>query len=86
MRYVAGHVARVGEERKVYKILAGKPEGKRPLRRPREDGKMAPEWILGRLAWGGGVDCIRLAEDRDRWWVCERGDEPSGSCATELVS
>jgi hypothetical protein len=37
----AGHVARMGEERKVYKVLVGKPEGKRPLERPRhrwEDG------------------------------------------------
>jgi hypothetical protein len=37
----AGHVARMGEERKVYKVLVGKPEGKRPLGRPRrrwEDG------------------------------------------------
>jgi hypothetical protein len=37
----AGHVARMGEERYVYKVLAGKPEGKRPLGRPRrrwEDG------------------------------------------------
>jgi hypothetical protein len=31
----AGHVARMGEERKVYKVLVGKPEGKRPLGRPR---------------------------------------------------
>jgi hypothetical protein len=45
----------MGEERKVYKVLVGKPEGKRPLGRPRrrwEDGKMGSEWILGRLAWG----------------------------------
>jgi hypothetical protein len=37
---------------------------------------MGSEWILGRLAWGGGggLGC------------CECGDEPSGSCATELVS
>jgi hypothetical protein len=37
----AGHVARMGEERKVYKVLVGNPEGKRPLGRPRrrwEDG------------------------------------------------
>jgi hypothetical protein len=37
----AGHVARVGEDRKVYEVLVGKPEGKRPLGRPRcrwEDG------------------------------------------------
>jgi hypothetical protein len=31
----AGHVARMGEERKLYKVLEGKPEGKRPLGRPR---------------------------------------------------
>jgi hypothetical protein len=31
----AGHIARMGEERKVYKVLVGKPEGKRPLGRPR---------------------------------------------------
>jgi hypothetical protein len=40
MRWV-GHVSRMGEERKVYKILVGKPEGRRPLGRPRrrwEDG------------------------------------------------
>jgi hypothetical protein len=30
-------------------------------------GKMESEWILGRLAWGGGVDWIRLSQDRDRW-------------------
>jgi hypothetical protein len=29
-------------------------------------GRMGSEWILGRLA--GGVDCIQLAQDRDRWW------------------
>jgi hypothetical protein len=34
----------------------------------------------------GGVDWIRLSQDRDRWRGCECGDEPSGSCDTELVS
>jgi hypothetical protein len=34
----AGHVARMGEKRKVYRILVGKPEGKRPQGRPRVDG------------------------------------------------
>jgi hypothetical protein len=62
----AGHVARMGEERKVYKVLVGKPEGKRPLGRPRRRWKMRSEWILRRLAWGG-VDWIRLAQDRDLW-------------------
>jgi hypothetical protein len=32
------------------------------------DGKMGSEWILGRLAWGG-VDWIRLAQDRGWWWA-----------------
>jgi hypothetical protein len=61
----AGHVARMGEERKVYKVLVGKPEGKRPLGRPRRRWEMGSEWILGRLAWGCGL--IRLSQDRDRW-------------------
>jgi hypothetical protein len=62
----AGHVARMGEERKVYKVLVGKPEGKRPLGRPRrrwEDGMgndLEGDWV-------GGVDWIRLSQDRDRW-------------------
>jgi hypothetical protein len=34
----AVHVARMGEDRKAYKVLVGKPEGKRPLGRPRENG------------------------------------------------
>jgi hypothetical protein len=62
----AGHVARMGEERKVYKVLVGKPEGKRPLGRPRRRWEDGIKWILGRLAWGG-VDWIRLSQDRDRW-------------------
>jgi hypothetical protein len=61
-----GHVARMGEERKVYKVLVGKPEGKRPLGRPRrrwEDGiRMDLREIDLR-----GVDWIRLAQNRDRW-------------------
>jgi hypothetical protein len=56
----------MGEERKVYKVSMGKPEGKRPLGRPRrrwEDGIRMDlrEIILG------GVDWIRLSQDRDRW-------------------
>jgi hypothetical protein len=62
----AGHVARTGEERKVYKVLVGKPEGKRPLERPRrrwEDGIIMDLRETGL----GGVDWIRLAQDRDQW-------------------
>jgi hypothetical protein len=50
----AGHVARIGEEKKLYKVLVGKPEGKRPLGRPRRRWEMRSEWNLGRLAWGRG--------------------------------
>jgi hypothetical protein len=56
----------MGEERKVYKILVGKPEGKRPLGRPRrrwEDGIRIDLREIGL----GGVDWIQLAQDRD-WW------------------
>jgi hypothetical protein len=52
----------MGEERKVYKVLVGKPEGKRPLGIPRhrlEDGI--------RMDLREIVDWIRLAQDRDRW-------------------
>jgi hypothetical protein len=44
----AGHVACVGEERNVCRVLMGKPEGRKPLGRPR----CRWEWILGRLAGG----------------------------------
>ena len=62
----AGHVARMGEEREVYRDLVGKPEGKRPLGRPRR------RWVdnirMGLEGVGCGyVDWIGLAQDRDRW-------------------
>jgi hypothetical protein len=56
----------MGEERKVYKVLVRKPEGKRPLGRPMrrwEDGIRMDLRETGL----GGVDGIRLAQDRDRW-------------------
>jgi hypothetical protein len=53
----AGHVARMGEGRNVYRVWMGKPEGKRPLERPRRvDGRMGSKWTLGRLVGGCGVD------------------------------
>jgi hypothetical protein len=58
----------MGEERKVYKVLVGKPEGKRPLGRPRrrwEDGIRMDLRETGL----GGVDWIRLSQDRYRWWA-----------------
>jgi hypothetical protein len=61
----AGHVTRVGEERKVYKVLVVKPEGKNHLEDHSIDGRMGSEWILLRLA--GGVGWTQLAQDRGRW-------------------
>jgi hypothetical protein len=52
----AGHVTRMGEERNVYRVLVGKPEGKRPIGRPRHRWEDVLEWILGGLVgrvWSG---------------------------------
>jgi hypothetical protein len=57
----------MGEERKVYKVLVGKPEGKRPLGRPRRRWEDGIRLDLGEIGLGGGVDWIRLAQDRDQW-------------------
>jgi hypothetical protein len=62
----AGHVARIGEKRNVYRFLAGKPEGKRPLGRPRR------RWInnikIDLLQIGlSVVDWIGVAQDRYSW-------------------
>jgi hypothetical protein len=48
-------------------------------------GKMGSEWILGRLPWGCGFDSTSSGKGPVAG-CCENGDEPSGSCATELVS
>jgi hypothetical protein len=61
-----GHVTRRGEKRNAYRLLVGKPEGKRPLGRPRR------RWVdnimmdLGEVEWGD-VDWIGVAQDRKRW-------------------
>ena len=62
----AGHVARVGEGRGVYRILVGKPEGKRPLGRPRRRWEDNIKINLREVGCGG-MDWIELAQDRDRW-------------------
>jgi hypothetical protein len=48
----AGHVAHMGEERKVYKVLVGKPKGKRPLRRPRHRWEDGIRMDLREIGWG----------------------------------
>jgi hypothetical protein len=59
-------VARIGEERNVYKVLMRKPEGKRPLGRPRRRWEDGIRMDLREIGWGS-VDWIQLAQDRDRW-------------------
>jgi hypothetical protein len=62
----AGHVARMGEKRNVCRLLVGKPEGKRPLGRPRRRGM--DNIKMGLLDIGlNVVDWICLAQDRYRW-------------------
>jgi hypothetical protein len=61
-------VARMREERKVYKVLVGKPEGKRPLGRPRRRCEDGIRMDHGEISLGG-LDWIRLAQNRDRWWA-----------------
>jgi len=63
---LAGHLARMCEERGVYRVLLGKPEGKRPLGRPRRrwvDNIRTDPQEVG----CGYMDWIGLAQDRDRW-------------------
>jgi hypothetical protein len=57
----AGHVARMGEERKVYKVLVGKPEGKRPLGRPWRRWKGGVRTDLREIGLGAWIvfDCLR---------------------------
>jgi hypothetical protein len=57
----------MGEGRNVYMVLVGKPEGKRPLGRPRRRWEDGIKMDLEEIGWGGCVEWIHLAEDRDRW-------------------
>jgi hypothetical protein len=62
----AGLVARMGEKRNAYRLLVGKQEGKRPLRRPRRRWVDNIRMDLGDVGWGD-VDWIGLAQGRNRW-------------------
>jgi hypothetical protein len=91
----AGHVAWMGEKRNAYTLLVDKPEGKRPLGRPRR------RWVdnirkdLGEVRWGG-VNWIGLAQDRNRWralvyvvmnlWVPENAGKLSRVVSQQVAS
>ena len=62
----AGHVAHMGEERGVYRVLVGKPEGKRPVGIPRHRWVDNIRMDLQEVGCGY-MDWIGLAQDRDRW-------------------
>ena len=72
-------MARMGEESGVYRVLVGKPEGKRPLGRPKRRWVDIIRMDLQEVGCGYVVR-IGLAQDRDRWAdACECGNKPSGS-------
>jgi hypothetical protein len=62
----AGHVERLEEKKNAYRLLEGKPEGKRPLGRPRRRWVDNIRMDLGEVGWGD-VNWIGLAQDRNRW-------------------
>jgi hypothetical protein len=62
----SGHVARMGEERGVHRVLVGKPEGKRQLGRPRRRWEDNIKMDVQEVGVGCG-DWLELAQDRDSW-------------------
>jgi hypothetical protein len=62
----ARHVARMGERRSLYRVLFGKPEGKKPFGRPRPRWEDNIKMDLHEVRCEG-TDWIELAQDRDRW-------------------
>jgi hypothetical protein len=65
MMWVA-HVARIGRGRGVYRVLIGRPEGKRPLGSPRRRWEDNIIMDLGEI-WIDGANGIQLAQDRVQW-------------------
>jgi hypothetical protein len=76
---LAGHVARMGEKRNSDRVLMGKPEGNRPLGRPRHRWAGNIKMDLRDLVWDG-AGWIDVAQDRDKWRaLVNMVFEPSGS-------
>jgi hypothetical protein len=65
----ARHVARMGERRGVYRVLVGKPAGKKPLGRPMCRWEDNIKINVNKVGWGG-MDWIELAQDKDNWQAC----------------
>ena len=61
-------MARMGEARGVHRVLMGKPEGKRPMGRPGLRWEDNIKTYLQEVGCGG-MDWIKVAQDRDRWWA-----------------
>ena len=61
-------MARMGEGRDVHRVLVGKPEGKRPLERPRRRWDVNIKIDLQEVGGSCG-DWMELAQDRGRWWA-----------------
>jgi hypothetical protein len=77
-------VAHIGEERKVYRVLVGKPEGKRSLGRPSCRWENGIRMDLREIGLGGGLDSTGSGLGPVTGCF-ECGDEPSGPCATEFM-
>ena len=65
---LTGHIAPMGENRGVYRVLVGKRERKRPLGKPRRTWEDNIKMDLQEVGCGG-MECIDLTEDRERWWA-----------------
>jgi hypothetical protein len=85
---VGGACGTHGRGKKSVQGFGGKPEGKRPLGRPRRRWEDGIRMDLREIGLGGGVCGFDSTGSGQRpvAGCCECGDEPSGSCATELVS
>jgi len=57
----------MGKRKEAYRVLVGKPEGKKPLGRPRRRWENNIKMGLQKVGRGGGMDWIDLAQERDRW-------------------